>query len=88
MNKAVTFSPSEDLKMVMVPIRQDNVFEGEEVFTAILSLAPGSNGVEIGRQSTATTAIVDGRELDVLNREVMFLCFVHNVTLISAEIII
>ena len=62
-NKAVTFSPSEDLKMVTVPIRQDNVFEGEEVFTAILSLAPGSNGVEIGRQSTATTAIVDGREL-------------------------
>ena len=62
-NKAVTFSPSEDLKMVTVPIRQDNVFEGEEVFTAILSLSPGSNGVEIGRQSTATTAIVDGREL-------------------------
>ena len=59
-NKAVTFRPSEEMKMVMVPIRQDEVFEGEEVFTARLSVGPDSNGVVIGRQGTATTSIIDG----------------------------
>ena len=61
MNEAVTFRPSELVKRVMVPIMQDNVFEGEELFTARLTLDSNSNGVRIGRQDTATTAIVDGR---------------------------
>ena len=59
-NKAVTFRPLEEMKMVMVPIREDEVFEGEEVFTARLSVGPDSNGVVIGRQGTATTSIIDG----------------------------
>ena len=47
--------------MVMVPIRRDDVFEGEEMFMARLSVAPDSDGVVIGQQDTATTAIIDGR---------------------------
>jgi hypothetical protein len=58
-NEEVTFGPSETIKFVMVPITEDNVFEGEESFTATLSLVPGSSGVEIGQQGTATTTIVD-----------------------------
>ena len=50
--------------MVMVPIREDEVFEGEEVFTARLSVGPDSNGVVIGRQGTATTSIIDGTITD------------------------
>ena len=60
-NEEVTFGPSETIKFVMVPITEDNVFEGEESFTVTLSLVPGSSGVEIGQQGTATTTIVDGR---------------------------
>ena len=65
-NKAVIFRPSEEIKTIMVPIRQDNVFEGEEVFIARLSIAPDSDGVVIGRQGTATTAIVDGESFSNL----------------------
>ena len=60
-NEEITFGPSETIKFVMVPITQDNTFEGEESFTAVLSPVPGTSGVEIGRQGTATTTIIDGR---------------------------
>lgn len=56
----MTFGPSETVKFVMVPITQDSIYEGEESFTATLSPAPDSSGVEIGQQGTATTTIVDG----------------------------
>ena len=45
----------------MVQIQEDNIFEGDESFTATLSVVPGSTGIEIGRQSSATATIVDGR---------------------------
>ena len=59
-DKAVTFRPFEQTKTVMVSIKQDTVFEGEEVFSARLSVGPDSSGVVIGRQGTATTSIIDG----------------------------
>ena len=72
-NEEVTFGPSENIKFVMVPITQDNVFEGEESFTAILSLVPGSSSVEIGQQGTATTTIVDGRHRVIEDKSIIFL---------------
>ena len=60
-DEEVTFTPSETVKIVMILIKDDNVFEGEESFTASLSPVPGSTGVEIGQQGTATTIIMDGK---------------------------
>ena len=57
-NEEVTFAPSETVKIVMVTIQRDNVFEGEESF--ILSMESGSTGVEIGSQDTTTINIMDG----------------------------
>ena len=62
--EVVTFESSETFKSVMVSIQADNVFEGSESFTVVLSLLPGSNGTEIGQQNTATTTITDGRHLN------------------------
>ena len=42
-----------------VMIVNDNVFEGDEEFGAVLELQPGSSGVILGQQSTATAAIQD-----------------------------
>jgi hypothetical protein len=58
-NEEVIFAPSETMKTVTVPIQRDNVFEGEESFTASLSLVSGSTGVEIGQQDTAAISIMD-----------------------------
>ena len=60
-DEEVTFAPSETVKTVIVTIQGDNVFEGEESFTASLSLVPGSTGVEIGQQDSATISIMDGK---------------------------
>ena len=60
-NKRMTFAPSERVKIVMVSIQRDNVFEGEESFVASLSLVTGSTGVEIGQQDSATVRIMDGK---------------------------
>ena len=60
-NEEVIFAPSETMKTVTVPIQRDNVFEGEESFTASLSLVSGSTGVEIGQQDTAAISIMDGK---------------------------
>ena len=42
----------------MVPIRNDNIFEGLEQFTARLSIPAGETGVMLG-DDTATVEITD-----------------------------
>ena len=42
-----------------MPIQQDSVLEGVELFTATLSPVPGLVGVLIGRQGEATATIID-----------------------------
>ena len=59
-DEMVTFGASETVKFIMIPIEVDSVFEGDEVFTAILSVIPDSTGVEIGQQDTATIIIMEG----------------------------
>ena len=55
----VTFGADETVKEVEVPIQQDNVVEGVELFTATLSPVSGSIGVRIGGQGEATATITD-----------------------------
>ena len=55
----VTFGADETVKVVEVPIQQDNVVEGVELFTATLSPVSGSIGVQIGGQGEATATITD-----------------------------
>lgn len=59
-NEEVTFTPSETMAIVTVPIQRDNVYEGNESFTATLTLLPDSTGIEIGRQGGAAAFIIDG----------------------------
>ena len=54
----MTFAPTEMSKIVMVPIRNDNIFEGLEQFTARLSIPAGETGVMLG-DDTATVEITD-----------------------------
>ena len=54
----MTFAPSEDSQVVMVPIIDDSVGEGVEQFTAQLSVPPGQSGVVLGA-SIATVEITD-----------------------------
>ena len=47
-------------KIVMVPIRDDNVLEGLEQFTAWLSIPAGETGVMLGANTaTCTVDITD-----------------------------
>ena len=57
-SQTVTFAPLEILKIVMVPIRNDNIFEGLEQFTAQLSIPAGETGVMLGA-AMATVEITD-----------------------------
>lgn len=54
----VTFAPSDTEQMVMVPLVDDSVLEGEENFVGSLSLAPGGGRVMLG-VVTATAIIED-----------------------------
>ena len=54
----MTFQPTETSLIVMVPILIDNRLEGEEQFTAMLSLPAGQVGVMLGAD-TATVEITD-----------------------------
>ena len=54
----MTFQPTEFSLIVMVPILTDNRLEGEEQFTATLSLPAGQVGVMLGAD-TATVEITD-----------------------------
>ena len=54
----MTFQPTETSLIVMVPILIDNRLEGEEQFTAMLSLPTGQVGVMLGAD-TATVEITD-----------------------------
>ena len=51
----MTFAPTEMSKIVMVPIRNDNIFEGLEQFTAQLSIPACETRVMLG----AAMAMVD-----------------------------
>ena len=57
-SQTVTFAPTEMSKIVMVPIRNDNIFEGLEQFTARLSIPAGETGVMLGA-AMATVEITD-----------------------------
>ena len=54
----MTFQPTETSLIVMVPILIDNRLEGEEQFTATLSLPAGQVGVMLGA-NIATVEITD-----------------------------
>ena len=56
--ETVTFLAAETSQVVMVPILFDNLLEGEEQFTAQLSLSAGQDGVVLGA-NTATVEITD-----------------------------
>ena len=55
-SREVTFSADETVKEVEVPIQQDSVLEGEELFTATISPVSGPVGVQ---NEEATATIVD-----------------------------
>ena len=61
MSMTVTFQPTENSKVVFVPILNDNVSEGVEQFTVELSLpsvvGQQSGGVVVG--NTASVQIMD-----------------------------
>ena len=54
----MTFAPSEDSRIVMVPIIDDSNGEGVEQFTARLSVPAGQSGVALG-EDIATVEITD-----------------------------
>ena len=57
-SQTVTFAPSEDSRIVMVPIIDDSIGEGVEQFSAQLSVPTGQSGVVLGA-NTATVEITD-----------------------------
>ena len=54
----MTFAPTQTSQVVMVPIIDDNVFEGVEQFTARLLVPAGQSGVVLGADM-ATVEITD-----------------------------
>jgi len=56
-NTIVTFAPDESVQFVNVTVVNDDTLENTEMFTAMLTAAPGSM-VMIGA-STATATIID-----------------------------
>ena len=56
-NTMVTFAPNETVQIVNVSVVNDNTLESTEMFTAMLTAAPGSM-VMIGA-ATATATITD-----------------------------
>jgi len=54
----VTFQSTETSQIVMVPILADDILEGVEQFTAMLSLPAGRVGVVLGA-NMATVEITD-----------------------------
>lgn len=61
----VTFAPGQQSQTVQVATVGDTRYEGDESFSAILSLPTNSEGVVLGDQDTATATIQDDdRESD------------------------
>ena len=58
-SQLVTFAPSENSQIVMVPIREDQRVELDENFVGQLTLPSGSSGVVLGAATTATVTIRD-----------------------------
>jgi len=54
----VTFAPDESVQIVNVTVVNDGILENTEMFTAMLTAAPGSM-VMIGAADTATATITD-----------------------------
>ena len=57
-SQSVTFAPSVNSQIVMVPIIDDNRHEFNENFTGVLTLPSGSSGVRLG-VATATVTVTD-----------------------------
>lgn len=55
----LTFAPGETSKTINVPVINDNVLEGDETFSFVLSNPSGDGTVEIQNSSTAVLTIVD-----------------------------
>ena len=55
----VTFAAGESEAFVEVGLINDDVYETQEFFMAVLSLPAGSTGVQIGQQSQANAIISD-----------------------------
>ena len=76
----MTFAPTQTSQTVMVPIIDDNVFEGSEQFTARLSLPAGQSGVVLGA-NMATVEIIDEEDsrsfLRLCHKNILplYLCF-------------
>ena len=58
-NLAVTFAAGESERFVEVMIINDNVYETQECFMAVLELPTGSTGVQLGQQSQANVVLFD-----------------------------
>ena len=58
-NLPVTFGAGESEAFVEVGLIDDNLYETQECFTAVLSLPAGSTDVQIGQQSLAKAIIFD-----------------------------
>lgn len=59
MNLPVTFAAGESEAFIEVGLIDDDVYETQECFMAVLSLPAGSSGVQIGQQSQANAIIFD-----------------------------
>ena len=58
-NLPVTFGAGEIESFVEVLLIDDNVYETQECFMAVLGLLPGSSGIQLGQQSQANVVILD-----------------------------
>ena len=61
-SQTVTFAPSEDSRIVMVPIIDDNIGEGVELFFARLSVPAGQSGVVLGEDKAIIEITDDDRK--------------------------
>ena len=61
-SQTVTFAPSEDSRIVMVPIIDDNIGEGVEFFFARLSVPAGQSGVVLGEDEAIIEITDDDRK--------------------------
>ena len=59
MSLPVTFTTGDSERFIEVVLINDNVYETEECFMAVLGLPAGSSGVQLGQQSQANAMIFD-----------------------------
>ena len=59
MSLPVTFTAGDSERFIEAVLIDDNVYETEECFMAVLGLPAGSSGVQLGQQSQANAMIFD-----------------------------